>query len=359
MKKKRVLIINQGKSENLGDKAINIILKDILEDNNCEVECAGYAQCTERNMALMSERLKRDTKSRLRKLLPNISLWGLKYYWNIKNEFTRMSKTNQYDLVIIGGGQLLKTKSVFVYALLTWYKLIKRHLKCPVVLLSVGADDKFAKLEKMIYKKILPGFNDIYVRDDKSKQSLFREFGITTKYIPDVVFAYSKYYPLPNCEDKSSILLMIYNYADARYNFGANHSIYEYYNSWKELLLNNVVQGSKIVLGYTTIEDKRETIKFAQYLKDNSEIDFIITDTDDINQFVEVLAKTKKVISGRMHALLLGMNYGCEPIPYIISSKISTFKKEWIDSETDIILTRKEIDDTVKKLLEEHSVRIE
>jgi polysaccharide pyruvyl transferase WcaK-like protein len=351
MGKKHVLIINQGKSENLGDKVINIILQDILKDNNCEFECAGFTQCSEQNMAFMTEGMKRDIRSSVSRLLPSIFLWFIKYYWNIKNEFIRVSKKRKYDLVIIGGGQLIKTKCVFPYALLSWYGLIKKYLKCPIILLAVGVDDKFSMVEKLLYKKILPGFSDIYVRDHKSKQILFLEFGINTKYIPDVAFSYSKYYPLLFQEERNIILLMIYNYDTVKYNFGMGYSIEEYYKSWEELLMSNITPDSKIVLAYTTIDDKKETTKFAQYLKEKSKVEFTILFSDNLDKFVSILIKTEKVISGRMHALILGMNYGCAPIPYIISSKIGTFKKEWIDTVVDINLTRRKINDTIRELL--------
>jgi polysaccharide pyruvyl transferase WcaK-like protein len=351
--KKSVLIINQGKTQNLGDKAINIILGDILQDNNCEVQSAGFAQCTEQHMEFMEERIKRDTRSRLSKIVPPIFVWLIKYYWNIKREFTSVMSNKKYDAVIIGGGQLIKTKCVFPYALLSWYLLIKKHLKCPIILLAVGVDDKFSKIEKLIYIKILPKLHAIYVRDDKSKQSLLEELGIKSKYIPDLVFSYSKYYALEECAQRNLNLIMIYNYEDVKFHFGMHYSIEEYYESWEELILSNSKANFEIILGYTTIEDKRETMKFAEYLKRNHKIKFSIADTDTLAEFLVLLPKTETIVAGRMHALLLGMNYGCKPVPYIISSKISAFKNEWIDKKFDINLARKEIDDTIKELLNE------
>jgi polysaccharide pyruvyl transferase WcaK-like protein len=354
--KKSVLIINQGKTQNLGDKAINIILGDILQDNNCEVQSAGFAQCREQHMQFMEERIKRDVRSRLSKVIPPIFVWLIKYYRNIKNEFASVTKNKKYDLVIIGGGQLIKTKCVFPYALLSWYFLIKKYLKCPIVLLAVGVDDKFSKIEKLIYKKILPNIDAIYVRDDKSKQSLLSELNASSKYIPDLVFAYSKYYALEECPQRNLTLLMIYNYEDVKFHFGMQYSIEEYYKSWEELVLINNKPNCEIVLAYTTIEDKRETMNFAQYLKKNHKIKFSIADTDTLAQFLVLLPKTENLVAGRMHALLLGMNYGCNPVPYIISSKISAFKKEWIDKEFDINVARKEIEDTISELLKDYSL---
>lgn len=354
MQQKHVLIINQGNSDNLGDKAINLVLKAILEDNNCRVTSAGYSQCKEQNMELMSGRLTKNNLSLLRKIVPSSVLWGFKYVWSIKNEFKRISEIGQYDLVIIGGGQLLKTKNVFVYALLTWYKLINKHYKCPIVILGVGTDDKFTIFEKMIYKKVLSGVDDIYVRDNNSITIINREFGVSCKYIPDVAFAYSQYYNLNCTDDKNIILLMIYDYQELKHNFGTNHNFEEYYETWNELLINNNFKGSRVVLGYTTIGDKKETLKFAQFLNENSNINFTIADTDDIDKFTNILVKTKKIISARMHAMILGMTFNCEVVPYTISSKINTFKEEWIDSGVDISQTRKEVVAKITALLEKY-----
>lgn len=353
MKHKKILLINQGNSDNLGDKAINIVFKNMIEKNTGEVVFAGYSQCVEQNISSMSDRLK-SKKNNFRRFIPPAIIWALKYKASITNEFHRISQVTNYDLIVIGGGQLIKTKNVFPYCLYHWTRLLNKKFNCPVLLVGIGVDDKFTFIEKKIYKEAFSRISELYVRDNNSINVLASEFALKSKFIPDVVFNYSSYYPETTIVDRDILLVMIYDYQEMKFNFGTRHSKNEYYKIWENLIYENNFSGAKIMLGYTTTGDKKETIEFAEHLKNNTDIEYKIVNTDDVLRYTKILSKSQKVISGRMHALIIGMNYDCEVIPYLVSSKLKTFKEEWIDSKKSIDKTREEIESCISDIFEKY-----
>ncbi|WP_440898002.1 polysaccharide pyruvyl transferase family protein [Amphibacillus sp. Q70] len=348
---KKILLINQGKTENLGDKAINIVFHELLMEHRCTVDFAGFAQTNEQFIDEMEFRKKRSLHSTIKHFTPDFLIWFFKYRKKINREFS-MIKNKNYDLVVIGGGQLIKTKNVFVFTLLTWVGIIKK-MSCPIILAGIGVDTTYSIIEKKLYRKVLPNIDEIYVRDKVSQKILNEEFNVSSNYIPDVVFAYSRFFPQDvDINKKNKLLIMIYDYNALKDNFETKFkTIYEYFNYWEKLIEQNMENNLEIVLGYTTIGDKRTTYEFSEYLKRKSNIKFSIKNTDRLSDFSNLLKDTKVLISGRMHGMLLGLNYKCEIVPYVISSKIEAFKDEWLDKKFNIDDVNIEIDKTLESLL--------
>lgn len=347
---KRALIINQGKSENLGDKAINISLSNILEEKGYYVDSVGFSQMEEQNMLNMGNNWGSGTRSLIKNYTPFWIVWLLKYRKKIKMEFSKLQH-NKYDLVVIGGGQLIKTKCVFVYILLTWIRILKSKLDCPILLVGVGADTKYSSIERQIYKTILPKFNGIYVRDKKSQDTFEKQFNINTKLIPDLVFTYNKYYPNLNLECKDIFLVMIYDYNTLKNHFKNKIEREDYYKEWENLIIKNIDNKSKVILAYTSIGDKNESNRFAEYLRENTDIQFQLINTDELDDFVQVLMQTKKVLTGRMHGMILAMNYNCDIIPYVVSPKITSFIEDYVKTNKKIEQYCLEIEKTIDEII--------
>jgi polysaccharide pyruvyl transferase WcaK-like protein len=347
---KRVLIINQGKSENLGDKAINISLEELFKAHGFLVDTAGYSQTYEQNMSKMNINRNTGLRSLIKKYTPIPIVWLLKYRSMINNEFKHTSRSKSYDLVVIGGGQLIKTKCVFVYALMTWINILKKEMNCPIMLLGVGADNNYSALEKLIYKKVISKMDEIYVRDNKSKLIFSEVFQQDSKLIPDVVFSYHKFFPAQTT-DKKLFTVMVYDYNTLKNHFGTKHSKQDYYSEWKNLILDNVRDGMDIVLAYTAIGDKYETMNFASYLRNNSELNFEVAGTDDLDSLVNVLQRTEILLTGRMHGMILGINYRAEVIPYVVSPKIAAFVNDYLKNDYELEDYYKKINEVIESII--------
>lgn len=349
---KNILLINQGNTENLGDKTINIVFQRLIEEYGYNVDFVGFAKTDEQFMDEMNYESKSSLKSYIKLLVPSVIVWLFKYRKLINSEFD-IIKDRRYDLVIIGGGQLIKTKNVFVYTLFTWINILNKNMSCPIALVGVGSDEKYSIIEKLLYKKTLKKVNEIYVRDGESRITLKKEFNVNSKSIPDIVFAYSRFFPTKiNFSKKNKLLVMIYDYKALKKNFETEfNTIDKYFLYWKSLIEKNLEENLKIVLAYTTIGDKKTTYKFKKYLEKNTEIQCEIRNTDRLDDLANVLITTKTLISGRMHGMLLGLNYHCEIVPYVLSPKIKVFKKEYLDKELNIKQINKEIDKSIEELM--------
>ncbi|MEK0174678.1 polysaccharide pyruvyl transferase family protein [Tetragenococcus halophilus] len=175
----RVLLINQGNTDNLGDKAINLSFRSLLEKYGSTVDFAGFAQTDEQFIDKIDKKKNYKLKSFVKKRLPNFLIWFFKYRKKIKKELNSLDNQN-YDLVILGGGQLIKSKNVFAYCFLSWITLLRRK-GYPIFVVGVGADDQFSFIEKVIYQKCLAQVNNIYVRDKESQAILNRIFNISAQ----------------------------------------------------------------------------------------------------------------------------------------------------------------------------------
>ncbi|HJE03308.1 MAG TPA: hypothetical protein K8U92_05455, partial [Aliarcobacter thereius] len=72
-------------------------------------------------------------------------------------------------------------------------------------------------------------------------------------------------------------------------------------------------------------DDRDASIEFKDYILNNYNIELELIETYIKDILVNELDKSKIVISARMHALILGLTYGCETITYKISNKLIAF----------------------------------
>jgi polysaccharide pyruvyl transferase WcaK-like protein len=353
----RILLVNQGKSgENLGDRAIAETFRKVLNDKECIVDIAGFSETKSQSIPEIDIKgktinLKYIIKKRVKKAIPSLLIWIIKYRKKIKQEFKNLRNT-QYDLVIIGGGQLIKSKSVFPYALLTWYNIVRKNLSCPIIVAGVGTDVEFSAFEKMIYKKVLTGLDGIFARDFSSQKIIQECFKVKCKYMPDIAFAESRYITdLLDFKDRRIFLVMIFSYDSYIKNSKRLVNKEEYYKTWLGLINDNSDKELEIVLSYTTTSDKIETYEFARYLEKYGDFKFYIGKTDNLEEYSNLLMQTKQILSGRMHAMILGLNYNCKVIPFIVNPKLEIFKKEWINIEYDKKAINNIIDESINEIL--------
>lgn len=369
---KRILILNAGNSDNLGDKAIRFNIEKILRNKGHEAYFLDISNPVEINM---EPKIKRDKdvaeNNNLNSLLIRLKVGSvklmprfLKWFWfsgiPLLKQFDSIKKNNSVDMIIIGGGQLLyssKHFQDFTYGLLMWTILFKYIYKKPITMFSVGSVDKYARFAKLIYSFVLKSCNNIYVRDYHSMDILKKQFNINSNYVPDVVFSYSDVFTDKNSQKENIALIGIYGYESYKKFKGQSLSKDEYYNEWVKHMLYLKNEGYKIKLFYTTLEDKEETINFSRYLNKNNILnEFEVAFTDNLQTLIMELKKSKVVCSARMHALILGVNYECETIPFVISEKLKSFKDQYIEEELKLDSIREKIYHTVDEILNKSSV---
>lgn len=301
--KKKILLINRGvNTDNVGDQAINYTLKRLFESKGVLVQSINYTMFFTTN--------------------------GSKFKAVFKNliNMYKLSKMN-VDKVVIGGGQLIQSNNAFPLSLYLWTLFIKLFSSSEIVLYGVGVDEDYKKFNKLLYKRALSRISKFYVRDEFSHKNLKNIFTHNSKVIPDSVLCISKLYA-PDSKKKKIKLFGITHYGSIkRYNYISVTEI-EYLKQQAELLLS-LEDSVEYSLFYNTKTDYLFTLKFQKYLKKTYNYTIDICNTKDLYSYIKLISSATKVVSSRMHALIIAYSYGVDIIPVRRNAKLEVFSKTY------------------------------
>lgn len=338
---KKILLVNQGHTDNLGDKVICEVMSRILKEKY-EVDVMPYISTEEEKDIKQKEKeaLNSDNKSKnnnlkryIYKIVPDYYFYNFKYQKEIKKRLAN----KKYDLVIIGGGELISSFHPFVSAFKSWVSIVKRYLDCPIAVFGVSGDFPKDIYAQRVYAKYIAKCNYVNVRDKNTISILKDKYNIEANYSPDCGFLYKNMRGEEGLTAKEHIVVaMIHSYEEIKNVISYNNK-YEYFDYWYEMIVDKLKHNSKVVLAYTTYVDKISCIEFKEYIESNKEVDNIdLINTDSLNSLVELFSKSNTVITGRMHAMILSLTYNNVVFPYIFKEKIRVFNEEWINSTFNI-----------------------
>ncbi|WP_407263713.1 polysaccharide pyruvyl transferase family protein [Klebsiella quasipneumoniae] len=217
------------------------------------------------------------------------------------------------------------------------WTLFCKKKKIPIYIAGVGCAEKFSKLDIWLYKTSFERASKIYVRDISSVEKLKRIFSTHSELIPDLAYAlYDKEKYSSNKKAQTLIGCTSYyvyekNIKELSLKNGLSYS--EYISKWQDIALSEIKSGKAIVLASTTVQDavlnKLVYNKLVElgYSSSVSHIDDIPTTFE----YLAILQNVDKVISGRMHSLILGHISGCKIETIDINKKIDHFMLEYSD----------------------------
>jgi len=139
MSKKRVLVINEGYSDNLGDQAINDSLQYLLKNSGIKnIDFQDFTKNIDSPINISVADKQGIQKSFAVSILKTII--SSKIRWIIKNlnRIIKISKKD-YDLVLIGGGQLILSNATFSIAMFLWVFCLNFFGNKNIVLFAVGS----------------------------------------------------------------------------------------------------------------------------------------------------------------------------------------------------------------------------
>jgi polysaccharide pyruvyl transferase WcaK-like protein len=350
---RKVLLINEGGLGNLGDEAIRVSLEQLLKDADCEVSWASFSGFKSTKVAPAAQ-AKPTTPFLLKKLVRLVL--PLKLRWLLRNwtGFLSYLRANQYDLVLIGGGQLIQSNGTFAVAMFIWVHLLKRFHKKSVILIGVGATDTYTRLDKYLYRKSLKSVDAIYVRDRDSLSVLKNIFGVSSKLIPDIAFYISEIYKYrPRKEKRVLFCPVSYEfYKRKRTSPDARLDENSYFRYWEEQVLKYCDEDYQVRLFYTSKNSDLSAVeKIRQRLRDKHAIDLEVSDACTLQELTQEIAGSEVVVAARMHALIIGYCYGCRVIPFETSEKLKSFEEEYVDSGVTLNEIQSRIVDTVKEAI--------
>lgn len=301
--KKKILLINRGvDTDNVGDQAIDYTLKRIFESKGAHVESVNYTMFFTVN------------GSKLKSAFQNL----IKMY--------KISKRN-FDLVVIGGGQLIQSNSTFPLSLYLWTLFVKLFSNAKVVLYGVGVDKDYDRFKKLLFKRGLRRISTFYVRDEFSHQNLKNVFTYNSKVVPDSVLSISKLYTPASKKTKLKLFGITHYGSIKRYKYIDATQI-EYLKQQAELLFS-LEDNADYKLFYNTKTDFVFTLRFQEYLKNTYNYSIDICKTEDLFTYIELVSSAVKVVSSRMHALIIAHSYGIEIIPVKRNNKLEVFSETY------------------------------
>ena len=105
----------------------------------------------------------------------------------------------------------------------------------------------------------------------------------------------------------------------------------EYISKWQNIVLTELNNGKEIILASTTVQDavlNKLVYKKLAELGYSSNIE-LIENIPSTYEYLALLTNVSKVISGRMHSLILGHISGCKIETIDINKKIDQFMIEY------------------------------
>lgn len=329
---KKILVINEKYSDNIGDQAISRAMSEFCNVNdNVSVDTVDFS-FRKQPAPKLSDVKKNIKPSVFKKLVPVFAKKIIFFIKNIKN--ARDISRCGYDLIIIGGGQLLLGKGTFPYSLFLYTFFLQRS-GARIKIVATGVGKKFSTFEHFLIAQSLKRVEAIYLRDTKSNENLKANFNKNSDFIPDI--AYFLYDESLICKHVNKIIICPTEYyVYERYKDEVDHknlTVDEYKKVWLDIIENSMSKFDEIILTATTNND----YKFCQSLNDslpNLRSDqIVIKKIDDMCNFILLAKDASEIISGRMHALILCHNLNLRITPFYISQKIISYNEEYLNND--------------------------
>lgn len=341
---KKILIVNEGFSSNLGDQAIKRSILDILRAHGQEADFAQYSNPGLRSIsatrvASHDTQITGNKEAVTKNWISGLRTTAGHVKWYVKNSpaIKKLLQKAEYDTIIIGGGQLIGSSekirfNAFALALYCWVTAAKKYTRAKIYIMGVGAAGSFHKTELYFYKKALQQADSIWVRDSYSQKSLQKNFQIKAGMMPDFAFYDASCYTREFQKDNTA-LVGIYGYEEFAGKFDkAGLTREEYYVDWLAVVKRYAAEGLNVKLFYTTRSDAAECFLFQDHIRQQHHMEIEIAATESLDDLLLLYSRTKKLYSARMHALLLGIKYKCIVEAYFVNEKLETFDREYIKS---------------------------
>lgn len=327
---KKILLLNRGYSDNFGDQAIKISMEKLIFSyiKNKEIELKFYdIEEMERKIPFeFKEKTNYLNNNILKKMILPMYI-KLNYFKFLTKLFSFMKskKEENYDYIVFGGGQLIQNYFPFALSFFGWSNYFPKAKK---MILFAGCGNEYNFLNQKLFKKSFEKISTITLRDENSKINLEKRFKKTSEIIPDPVFVISDFYKKNEKEViKKSVGFAFMNFSE--YKKFNKKSTEDFYNELCLKELNKEMsKNKKVFLFYTTISDIKWNINFQNYLISKGIKDIQLIHNNNFQEFLKNILKFEKIISNRMHALIIAYSYKIPIEIFITSNKLKGFEEE-------------------------------
>jgi len=319
-----ITIISECHSDNLGDQAIARSLSNILHPFYSVTETSfGCLTISQTDNSALPTKLR---KSILRKVFSTVpAKTRMRIWWHILGKKRKFAKhfgasIKESDLVVVGGGQLIKNNLALFSEKLSLISDISNSYSTPFGLLGVGVDKKMDSQNWRIVKKAINKAKFITLRDFTSRDrldtavNLERDFSI----LPDLAFALKNPEFSQEMSDRSVSLAINIMDFDAMLS-GLGYVKKPDANIFVEGLCDIVKiahnNGSTIKLFTSgTPEDLIAANNVKTKISMRTGVDVPIFHPSTLSHLLNFLVDVDDVIATRMHAGILSYISGCNPL---------------------------------------------
>jgi polysaccharide pyruvyl transferase WcaK-like protein len=331
---KKILVLNECNSSNLGDQAIADAVLLAFHQAKCEVVKQDFS-CSQLRRQSRSLKSKGKRRSILKSNIPRFMfsiLWATR---NIKT--IKLVASGGYSHAVIGGGQLILSNVNFPYALFFWSYFLKKN-GVSYTFFACGAGESFKLHEKLLIGFALRNAKGVFLRDMRSVANVSKNFGLRAELCPDAAYYLESEVqavePATLVSNKCCAICITAYSVHLRYakELGkAELTLDEYIEEWLEIAQSYHLGGYRIVLLATTSDDVDLSALFAAKIRQKipaAELSDCCVYAKTWRELVSYIKMVDILISGRMHALILAQLAGVKIIPYEISKKISGFSEQ-------------------------------
>tara|TARA_B100000902_G_C27316553_1_gene921709 strand:- start:3468 stop:4694 length:1227 start_codon:yes stop_codon:yes gene_type:complete len=248
-----------------------------------------------------------------------------KYYSDI------IAKT---ETLIIGGGQLFSDVDLnFPLKLHLLFRQVKRHKK-NVIIYGVGVSSTVSGRGKNIFSNLLNNslVKYIFLRDKISINNLlnFNDISKQTEEVWDPGILISDKYPEFLDVKKDYIAINITSPVNLKYS-GDSYSKIDFDTFYYKVILFLINNNEKRVLLFTngSFEDEEYKVKLYNYLKKEFKDSLMLSDRPlRPVELIQIIAKSKFIISHRLHANIIAYSYKIPSIGIVWDKKVLGFFKK-------------------------------
>lgn len=316
----RILLINQGHTNNIGDQAIDAVLDGFLAAQGHTVVHAPYEERVEDVFSVPFDHA--DVSQRIIMRMPPVM-----NHLNRKRIKELFNDIGSVDAAVIGGGELLASHWGFNSALLTWCRELHGR-KVPILLTGVSGN-YLGGLNARQYQEALNLCDYVSARDHSTEQMLANKYGIRCTYAPDVVFSYTKIFPesIGSGHNRTRELCVPVQFDKSHFaSMGLTSE--RAYTAYLAQQLTTREGNPHVIVTSTLMDDVRYPQYVAKELQ-NHGLHAEARTGEDLDGFIALLRTSSRVLSARMHACILGLLFGCEIAPIPFREKLAVFGKEY------------------------------
>ena len=344
----KILVIDEAFTENIGDKAIEFCMKNLLQYKfkNADISFQSYGgkYIPPRKNELKTTITSKYFFRKIKKYLPRKLI--LRTHWFFQNfeELTLKHLNITYDLVVIGGGPLIDGYWMYPFAFWLWICSIKTK---KIILLGMGYGYGLSVFDKKMVKNALESVCEVYLRDASSIKRFQEDFGFSCKFMPDVAFTISKFM-IASPKITKRITFLPLNYEVYKNQVSEQETVL-LANEYFDFLFNTIrewhLTGYSIGLSTSQASQDLTILQEIHAKLIELEIHAEMTIPKNLEALVEVISASEIIFSGRMHALIVGYSYGCQCIAFPNTRKLRNFDEE-------IIMPKKKLSEITESIFQ-------